>query len=89
MKRKKMEKIKNLEDLKYRKLLIRTEIFKKEQLIKRQLVDLKTEIKTPGIKNEIIKGILDNPSLIINVARLTFKLVQGWKKRKNRKKSKK
>ncbi len=84
-----MDKIKNLEDLKYRKLYIRTEIFKKEQNIKRQFTSLKQDINSPSTKNEIVKGILENPSLIINVARITFKLVQGWKKRKNRKKSKK
>jgi hypothetical protein len=84
-----MEKIKNLEDLKYRKLLVRTELFKKEQLIKHQLIDLKTEVKAPSFKNEIARGILDNPSLVINVARITYKLVLGWKKRKYRKKAKK
>lgn len=84
-----MDKIKNLEDLRYRKLYIRTEIFKKEQKIKRQFVSLKQEISSPGTKNEILKGILDNPALIINVARLTYTLVKGWKKRKKSKKSNK
>lgn len=84
-----MDKIKNLDDLKYRKLYIRTEIFKKEEKIKKQLVGLKKEIKTPGVKNEIVRGILDNPTLIINVARITYKLVQGWKKRNYRRKNRK
>jgi hypothetical protein len=84
-----MDKIKNLEDLKYRKLYIRTEIFKKEQKIKNQLAGLKKEINTPGTKNEIVRGILDNPAFVINVARITYKLVQGWKKRKTHKKRKK
>lgn len=84
-----MDKIKNLEDLKYRKLYIRTEIFKKEEKIKKQLVGLKKEINTPSVKNEMVRGILDNPSLVINVARLTYKLVKGWKKRKYRKRNKK
>ncbi len=84
-----MDKIKNLEDLKYRKLYIRTEIFKKEQKIKSQLVGLKKVISTPGVKNEIVRGILDNPTLVINVARIAYKIVQGWKKRKHRKKRKK
>jgi hypothetical protein len=84
-----MEKIKNLEDLKYRKLQIRTEIFKKEQLIKQQFAELKTEVNAHSFKNEIAKGILDNPSLVINIARLTYKLVQGWKKRKSRRKANK
>ena len=81
-----MKTIKNLEDLKYRKLYIRTEIFRKEQNIKRQLNQLKSEISSPGFKNEILRGLLDNPSLVINVAQITYKLVKGWKKRKNRKK---
>jgi len=84
-----MDKIKNLQDLKYRKLYIRTEIFRKEENIKRQLEGLKTELNAPSFKNEIAKGILDNPSLVINVARLTYKFVRGWKKRKYRKKNKK
>jgi hypothetical protein len=81
-----MKTIKNLEELKYRKLYIRTEIFRKEQNIKRQFGQLKSELNAPGFKNEIARGILDNPSVVINVARITYKLVKGWKKRKNRKK---
>jgi len=85
----KMDKIKNLEDLRYRKLYIRTEIFKKEQEIKQHILGLKTEIQTPSFKNDVIKGVLNNPSLIINVAHLSYRMVQGWKKRKKRRKSKK
>ena len=84
-----MKTIKNLEELKYRKLYIRTEIFRKEQNIKLQLGQLKSELNTPGFKNEIVRGILDNPSLVINVARITYKLILGWKKRKHSKKAKK
>ena len=84
-----MDKIKNLEDLRYRKLYIRTEIFKKEEKIKKQFLGLKNEINSPSVKNEIVRGVLDNPSLVINVARLTYKLVKGWKKRQARKKRKK
>ena len=84
-----MDKIKNLEDLRYRKLYIRTEIFKKEEKIKKQFLGLKNEINSPSVKNEIVRGVLDNPSLVINVARLTYKLVKGWKKRNHRRKNKK
>ena len=84
-----MKKIKNLQDLKYRKLYIRTEIFRKEQKIKRQFEGLKKELNAPSFKNEIATGILNNPSLVINVAQITYKLVRNWKKRKNRKKGKK
>ena len=83
-----MKKIKNLQDLKYRKLYIRTEIFRKEQKIKRQLESLKNELNAPGFKNEIARGVLNNPSLVINVAQITYKLVRNWKKRRNRKRSK-
>ena len=83
-----MKKIKNLQDLKYRKLYIRTEIFRKEQKIKRQLEGLKNELNAPGFKNEIARGVLNNPSLVINVAQITYKLVRNWKKRRNRKRSK-
>ncbi len=84
-----MEKIKTLEDLKYRKLYIRTEIFRKEQNIKRQLGQLKLGLNTPGFKNEFVREILGNPSVVINIARFTYKLIRGWKKRKHRKRNKK
>ncbi len=83
-----MEKIKDLQDLKYRKLYIRNEIFRKEQKIKQQLKGLQKELKAPSFKNEITRGILDNPSLVINVAQITYKLVKNWKKRRNRKRTK-
>lgn len=83
-----MKKIKDLQDLKYRKLYIRSEIFRKEQKIKQQLKGLQKELKAPSFKNEIARGILDNPSLVINVAQITYKFIRNWKKRRNRKKSK-
>jgi hypothetical protein len=81
-----MKKIENLEDLKYRKLYIRTEIFRKEQIIKRQLGNLKKELSAPAFKNEIVKGIVNNPSMVINVARITYQMVQKWKKRRRKRK---
>ncbi len=83
-----MEKIKDLQDLKYRKLYIRNEIFRKEQKIKQQLKGLQKGLTAPSFKNEITRGILDNPSLVINVAQITYKLVKNWKKRRNRKRTK-
>jgi len=83
-----MKKPESLEDLKYRKLYLRTEIFKKEQKIQKQLESLRKQLHSPAIKNELVKSAISNPSLIINVARITYKFVQKWKKRRRRKKKK-
>ncbi len=62
------------------------EIFRKEQIIKRQLGNLKKELSAPAFKNEIVKGIVNNPSMVINVARITYQMVQKWKKRRRKRK---
>jgi hypothetical protein len=67
-------------------LYVRTEIFRKEQIIKRQLGNLKNELNSPAFKNEMVKAVVSNPSMVINVARVTYKMVQRWKKRRRKKK---
>jgi hypothetical protein len=82
-----MKKISTLDELKYRKLYLRSEIRHTEDNLKRQLVSLKEQVNSPLVKNEILQGIISNPSLIINAARISYDLVKRWKERRRRKKS--
>jgi hypothetical protein len=88
-----MKKITNLEDLRYRKLYLRSEIKFKEQKIGNQLTGLREDINTVNFKNEIMQSAMRNPALVINIARLAyglfFRLKKQRKKRKSRGKSRK
>lgn len=83
-----MKKISNLEDLRYRKLFLRSEIKLKEQKLSNQITDLKAELQSTDFKNEIMRSAMNNPALVINVARITYNLVLRIRKRKQKKKAK-
>lgn len=83
-----MKKINNLEDLRYRKLYLRSKIEMKEQKIKAQFQGLKDELNVIDVKNEIFRSALNNPSLIINIARLAYDLTSRYMKYKRKRKSK-
>lgn len=80
-----LNKIKNLNDLRYRKLLLRTEIRFKEDEIKKQLAGLRTILESSNLRGEITQAIISNPMMVINVARVVFNLVQRWRERKRKK----
>lgn len=84
-----MKKIANLEDIRYRKLYLRSEIKLKEQKISNQFTDLKEELNSTDFKSEIMRTAMNNPAMVINVARLTYDLVIRFKKYKRRKKARK
>jgi hypothetical protein len=84
-----MKKITNLEDLRYRKLYLRSEIKLKEQKIGTQLAELKEDLNSTDFKSEIMRTAMNNPAMVINVARLTYDLVIRLKKYKRRKKARK
>lgn len=87
--RKKMIKeINNLNDLRYRKLYLRSEIKLKEQKIGNQVGQLKTELNTADFKNEIIKSAMNNPVMVINIARIAFEFVTRFRKYGRKKKAK-
>jgi len=81
----KMNNIKNLNDLRYRKLLLRTEIRFREDEIKRQLTDLKGELESSNLKSDIMQTIASNPMLVFNSARIAYNLVSSWRQRKRNK----
>jgi len=82
-----MKKIKNLEDLRYRKLYLRSKIELKEQKISSQLYELRDELNSADFKNEIIKSAMNNPSTVINIARLTYDLIIRLRKYKQKKRA--
>lgn len=84
-----MKKIANLEDIRYRKLYLRSEIKLKEQKISNQFTDLKEELNSTDFKSEIMRTAMNNPAMVINVARFTYDLVIRFKKYKRRKKARK
>lgn len=88
-----MRKITNLEDLRYRKLYLRSEIKFKEQKIGNQVAELRKDINGVNFKNEIVQSAMNNPAMVINIARLTYDLVlrirKYKKKRRTRRISKK
>ncbi len=82
-----MKKITNLEDLRYRKLYLRSEIKLKEQKISNQFAELKEELNSTDFKSEIMRTAMNNPAMVINVARLTYDLVMRFKKYKQKKRA--
>jgi len=83
-----MKQINNLDDLRYRKLYLRSEIKLKEQKITGQLNDINSELKSADFRNDIIRMAMNNPVLIFNIARITFSLL-GKLRKSNQSKNKK
>ncbi len=78
--------INNLEDIRYHKLLVMTEIRQKEDKIKRNFKRLNNEFQRLDFKNDILSGIINNPAIAINTARITYDLVTRFRRwRRNRK----
>ena len=78
--------INNLEDIRYHKLLVKTEIRLKEDKIKRNWKRLNNEFQRIDFKNDILSGIMNNPAIAINTARITYDLVTRFRRwRRNRK----
>jgi hypothetical protein len=82
-----MEKINNLDDLRYRKLFLRSEIKLLEQKIGNKSKDLNKELQSANIKNEVLQSMIKNPVVVMNIARLAFDLFSRVRKNK-RKRSK-
>jgi ribosome-associated translation inhibitor RaiA len=82
-----MKKINNLEDLRYRKLFLRSKIELKEQKISSRLYELKDELNTADFKNEILRSAMSNPSMVINIARLSYDLITRIRKFKQKKRA--
>lgn len=81
--------INNLEDIRYHKLLVQTEIRQKEDKIKRNLKKLDSEFRRLDFKNDILSGIINNPAIAINTARITYDLVQRFRRWRRKKLSSK
>lgn len=80
-----MKKIRNLTELKYRKLYLRSEIAIKEIEIRKKFSDLRDDVRTVDVKNEVLQSALNNPSVIINTARITFDIIRFLKRRRQKK----
>ena len=81
-----MKSINNLDDLRYRKLLLRSEIKLKEQKIGKHIDEIRTEINTANFKNELVNSAMSNPTLVINIARITYDIVVRIRRFKRRRK---
>ncbi|HRW96926.1 MAG TPA: hypothetical protein P5104_05310 [Bacteroidales bacterium] len=78
-------KINNLEDLRFRKLYLRSEIKMKEQQIKKDFRQLRNNVQDLDLKNDIIKNIIQNPAIAINTARITYDIItriRRWRRQK-------
>ncbi|NCU32738.1 MAG: hypothetical protein EOM23_07395, partial [Candidatus Moranbacteria bacterium] len=80
-------KINNMSDLRFRKLYLRSEIRIKEEKIIKHAGRLQDDIQKVNVKNDIIQGILNNPAIVINAARITFDLVSRWKRRREKRRN--
>ena len=83
-----MKKISNLEDLRYRKLYLRSELKFTEQKIGNQVTELREEINSVDFKSEIMQSAMKNPALVINIARIVYNLTMRIRKQKRKKKAK-
>jgi hypothetical protein len=83
-----MKQINNLEDLRYRKLYLRSEIKLKEQKIGNRIAEINKEINQADFKNEIVRSAMNNPVLIFNLARLTFGLIGKMRKKRSKRRKK-
>ncbi len=77
-----MNMIRNLDDIKYKKLRLRSEILLKENTIKSLFSELKNNIESFDFKNDIVRNIVNNPAILINTARITYDLIIKWKAKK-------
>lgn len=78
-------KINTIEDLRFRKLYLRSEIRLKEQKILKNTQQLWEQIQTIDIKNDVIQGMINNPAMVINTARITYDIVSRIRRwRRNR-----
>ncbi len=77
-----MNMIRNLDDIKYKKLSLKSEISLKENRIKSLFSEVKYNIESFDFKNDIVKNIVNNPAILINTARITYNLIMKWKSRK-------
>ncbi|HPE34706.1 MAG TPA: hypothetical protein PLI65_07910 [Bacteroidales bacterium] len=78
-------KINNLEDLRFRKLYLRSEIKMKEQQIKKDFRQLRNNVQDLDLKNDIINNIIQNPAIAINTARITYDIItriRRWRRQK-------
>ena len=80
-----MNMIKNLDDIRYRKLWLRSEIFVIENKIKSQLSELKNNIESVDLKSDIVKSIINHPAVFFNTARITYDFIKKWKAKRQRK----
>jgi hypothetical protein len=79
-------KVNSFEDLRFRKLYLRSEIRLKEQKITKNLRKLKNEMKELDIKNDVIQAMVNNPAFVINTARISYEIVSRIRRwRRNRK----
>ena len=83
-----MNMIKNLDDIRYKKLSLKSEILLKENTIKSLFSELKNNIESFDFKNDIVRNIINNPAILINTARITYDLIMKWKARKQLKNKK-
>lgn len=83
-----MKKIKNLHDLRYRKLYLRSEIKIKESKIKQHLAELRTDVQTADFKSEIIQSAMNNPAMFVNTARISYEIVKFFRRRRKRRNQK-
>lgn len=75
-----MKRINNLEDLRYRKLFLRSEIIIKEQKITDQIHAMHAELQTANFKNEILQLAVNNPVMVINIARIAYDLLTRYRR---------
>jgi hypothetical protein len=61
----------------------------KEGEIKRQVLDMKTELESSDFRGAISQALLSNPMLVINTARIAYNLVKSWKQRRKNKQHRK
>jgi len=79
-------KINSIEDLRYSKLYLRSEIRAKEQKIVKNLRKLQSEMKELDVKNDVIQAMINNPAFVINTARISYEIVSRIRRwRRNRK----
>ncbi len=74
--------IRNLDDIKNKKLSLKSEILLKEDTIKSLFSEVKYNIESFDFKNDIVRNIVNNPAILINTARITYNLIMKWKARK-------
>jgi len=74
--------MRNLNDIKNKKLSLKSEISLNEDKIKSLFSEVKNNIESFDFKNDIVRNIVNNPAILINTARITYNLIMKWKTRK-------